>query len=178
MFSHRQAIQGGQAQNKSTRLRWFEEILDGLAYLHKNDIIHRDLNPMNILLDSNGHIKISDFGRAITIDLVMSQRTKLASSNDSTKKRSSQTGCVGTSYYIAPELHERASISHYGKEADVYSLGIIFFELLHPPFKTSMERHKILEDIRGKDIKFPQSINNGNFFAETEVCLFKSYQKK
>lgn len=141
--------------------------------MHKNNIIHRDLNPKNILLDSNGHIKISDFGLAITVDMVMKQRTKLASSNDSTKKRSSQTGKVGTSYYVAPELHENASISRYGKEADVYSLGVIFFEMLHPPFETGMERAKILEDIRSKDIKFPKSINNGKFFTETEVCFWE-----
>lgn len=109
---HRQAIHEGQAQNKSTRLRWFEEILDGLAYLHKNDIIHRDLNPKNILLDSNGHIKISDFGLAITVDMAMKQRLKVTAFNDSTKTRSSQTGKGDSCFlnvFIFSEFHLKFS---------------------------------------------------------------------
>lgn len=145
--------------------------MDGLAHLHKNDIIHRDLNPANILLDTNGHIKISDFGLATTVDMVMKQRSKLPSPTDSAKIRSSQTGKVGTSYYVAPELHESASISQYGKEADIYSLGIIFFEMLHAPFETDMERDKTLTDIRSNNITFPESIITGNFNTEIEVCV-------
>lgn len=145
--------------------------------MHKNDIIHRDLKPENILLDSNGHIKISDFGLAITVDMVMKQRSKLTSSTDGTKLRSSQTGKVGTSYYVAPELHESASISQYGKEADIYSLGIIFFEMLHKPFETGMERDKTLKDIRSNNITFPDSINIRNFYTEIEVCLLKHFEK-
>lgn len=146
--------------------------------MHKNDIIHRDLNPKNILIDSNGHIKISDFGLAITVDMVMKQRSKVTLSNDITKKRSSQTGNVGTSYYVAPELHESASISQYGKEADIYSLGVIFFEMLHPPFTTGMERDKTLKDIRSSEITFPKSIGTRDFFTEIEVgILLKSLDR-
>lgn len=111
----------------------------------------------------------------------MKQRSKLATYTDRTKKaRSSQTGKVGTSYYVAPELDESASISQYGKEADIYSLGIIFFEMLHPPFKTAMERDKTLKDIRSSSITFPDSMNNGKFFTEIDVCIIsdKKYSKK
>lgn len=153
-------------------MRWFEEILNGLAYLHEKDIIHRDLNPKNILLDSHGRVKIGDFGLAITIDTILKQRSQLNPSNGSNKARSSQTGHVGTSYYVAPELKEKASFSSYGKEADIYSLGIIFFEILHQPFETGMERGKTLEAVRSSDITFPTSMDNSkNFITEIEVCI-------
>lgn len=120
-------------------------------------------------MDSSGHIKISDFGLAITVDMVMKQRSKLPTFIEGTKARSSQTGKVGTSYYVAPELDESASICQYGKAADIYSLGMIFFEMLHPPFETAMERDKTLKNIRSNNITFPNSLNTGNFFTEIEV---------
>lgn len=101
------------------------------------------------------------------------QRSRRALSNGSAKARSSQTGCVGTSYYVAPELSERASSSNYGKEADIYSLGIIFFEMLHPPFETSMQRAKTLEAIRSIDITFPNSMQNTRD-VNTEVEVISS----
>lgn len=171
----RKAIKEGQAQNKSTRLRWFEEILHGLAYLHDADIIHRDLKPENILLDAHGHAKIGDFGLAITVNLVMEQRSKKNSPDGATNARSSQTGLVGTSYYVAPELTEKASLSEYGKEADIYSLGVIFFEMLHRPFQTSMERDKTLNDIRNKNIIFPDLLDSKEFYTEIVVCILLSF---
>lgn len=172
VFIHRKAIKAGQAQNKSTRLRWFEQILQGLAHLHDNDIVHRDLKPENILLDADANIKISDFGHAITTDMINNnnQRLKVTSSMSGAINRSSQTGQVGTSYYVAPELDDDASCSHYGTPADIYSLGIIFFEMLHQPFKMGMERHKVLKDIRTKNITFPNEMNPRDYFTEFEVC--------
>lgn len=105
----------------------------------------------------------------------MKQRTKLASSADGRKIRSSQTGKVGTSFYVAPELHGDASIPQYGKKADIYSLGIIFFEMLHPPFETSMERDKTLSDIGSINIKFPNSLNTEKFATEIGVCILFKY---
>ncbi|XP_055298583.1 eIF-2-alpha kinase GCN2-like [Sitodiplosis mosellana] len=144
----RTAMEECKNQNIQINLLWYQDIACGLAHLHQKQIIHRDLKPENVLLDSHGRVKIGDFGLATTMDSVLKQQQRAISSTD--KTRSSQTGYVGTSYYVAPELSEIAKNSTYGKEADIYSLGMIFFEMRHPQFATGMERDKVLKDARDK----------------------------
>ncbi|KAF2078430.1 hypothetical protein CYY_000297 [Polysphondylium violaceum] len=64
----------------------------------------------------------------------------------------SMTGGVGTPFYCCPEILQK-NIKHYGSKVDMYSLGIIFFEMCHP-FQTQMERSNILRDLRN-ELKFP-----------------------
>lgn len=86
------------------------EILSALVYLNENRIVHRDLKPQNILLNEAGSIKICDFGFA--------------------RKMSTATVCLhsmkGTPLYIAPEIIEAKP---YGPKIDVWSLGVIMYEL-------------------------------------------------
>ncbi|NWJ45410.1 MAG: SUMF1/EgtB/PvdO family nonheme iron enzyme [Chloroflexi bacterium] len=89
-----------------------EQIADGLDYAHKLGIIHRDLKPGNLLLDSRNEIKIADFGIAHTED---SHLTSAGSS-------------FGTPAYMAPEQFSDAG--NVGNAADVYSLGVVIFQLL------------------------------------------------
>lgn len=149
---------------------WFYEIAQGLTYLHYNEIIHRDLNPKNILLDFHGRIKIADFGLATTTELVFKQKEKTAAIISSSKESGSRTGCVGTSYYVAPELmDEAASKSIYGTKSDIYSLGMIYFEMKHPPFCTGHERDKVMNEARSN--KFPDFMQNSNITELTHVCI-------
>lgn len=147
-------------QDEPIPRQWFEDMACGLLYLHANKICHRDINPRNILLDFCGRMKIGDFGLATTMDLIMKQRNRDIPIGNSSNERSSQTGHVGTSYYIAPELSEQASNATYGTDADIYSLGMVFFEMVHPPFKTGSERHKVLTD--AKNNVFPDFIGNSD----------------
>lgn len=154
--------------------QWFMDITHGLTYLHYNEIIHRDLNPKNILLDSLGRMKIADFGLATTTELLLQQKTAMP--NTSNEINSSQTGMVGTSYYVAPELKEAASKSTYGRESDVYSLGMIFFEMKHPRFGTDMERHEVLTKARSNI--FPDFMQNPYEISLAHVCILLSLNQK
>lgn len=87
-----------------------KQICAGAEYLHERGIVHRDLKPANIYLE-NGLIKIGDVGLAKFI---------------SESRRSAQTQSVGTVYYMAPEIaHGR-----YGREVDVYAIGVMLYEML------------------------------------------------
>jgi eukaryotic-like serine/threonine-protein kinase len=88
------------------------QIARGLAFAHENGVVHRDVKPQNVLLNGDGRAKVTDFGiaRTLAVDGV------------------TQTGTVmGTSNYIAPE---QASGQPVGVETDVYSLGVVLYELL------------------------------------------------
>ena len=89
------------------------EIARALAFAHQQGLVHRDVKPQNVLLNDDGRAKVTDFGIARSLDV---------------QHGMTQTGTVmGTSDYIAPE-QARGSKSSVG--TDVYSLGIVLYELL------------------------------------------------
>jgi eukaryotic-like serine/threonine-protein kinase len=90
--------------------RWLAGLAEGMSFLHDRGIVHRDLKPANIFIE-NGVVKIGDVGLSKFI---------------SESHRSAQTQSVGTVYYMAPEVaHGR-----YGREVDIYSMGVMLYELL------------------------------------------------
>ena len=91
-------------------LAWIHGIGAGVACLHDHGIVHRDLKPGNIFADE-GLVKIGDYGLSKYI---------------SCSRRSGQTESVGTVHYMAPEVAN----GRYGKEIDVYAMGVIFYEML------------------------------------------------
>ena len=72
-----------------------------------------------------------------------------------TEEQGSMTGQVGTALYVAPELSEKAAKSIYNQKVDIYSLGIIFFEMCNKPLTTGMERIKTILNLRSKEIILP-----------------------
>lgn len=70
----------------------------------------------------------------------------------------SLTGQVGTALYVAPELTTKAAKAIYNQKVDIYSLGIILFEMCYKPPTTGMERIKILVNLRMKEIILPQEL--------------------
>ena len=91
-------------------LAWIHGIGAGVACLHDHGVVHRDLKPGNLFSDE-GIVKIGDYGLSKFI---------------SCSRRSGQTESVGTVHYMAPEVAN----GRYGKEIDVYALGIVLYEML------------------------------------------------
>ena len=127
--------------NYNERLVLFHQLVKGLNYLHSNNVIHRDLKPSNILFDTHGNIKISDFGMSIKQSLYDNSNSK-------------GSDLFGTYLYSAPESLER---NEYSKFSDIYSLGIILYELLNN-FKTVMEKNIEINELR----------HNSNY---SDICL-------
>ncbi len=138
---------------------YIAELILSIESIHKLDCIHRDIKPDNILIDKTGHVKLSDFGLAKISDKLYEQNNiKYSNDNDNANKHERNYSCVGTAYYVAPEVLTK---SGYGPEIDWWSVGVIFFEMLvgYAPFcskETSEVCHKILN--WEKYLKIPSKI--------------------
>uniref|UniRef100_A0A8C7M9E7 eIF-2-alpha kinase GCN2 n=1 Tax=Oncorhynchus kisutch TaxID=8019 RepID=A0A8C7M9E7_ONCKI len=141
----RDTIDQGLHQDNSRLWRFFREILDGLAYIHEQGMIHRDLKPVNIFLDSQDHVKIGDFGLATDHPANVVCLNVLRN----------MTGMVGTALYVSPEVQGNTKAT-YNQKVDLFSLGIILFEMSYRPMTTGSERISVLSQLRMEDIHFPE----------------------
>ncbi|KAH7042852.1 kinase-like domain-containing protein [Linnemannia elongata] len=94
-----------------------KDILEAISYLHEENRIHRDIRSDNILLDSQGRVKLADFGHSVQL----------------TKEQPRRNSVVGTPYWMAPEVIQGWN---YGTRVDVWSLGIVMREMIEgePPY--------------------------------------------
>ncbi len=112
----RQAMRSGRFSPREA-LAIVPRICEALQYAHEQGVLHRDIKPENILLDAAGRVKIADFGIA---KLVGDQTTDFTLTASGVR--------LGTPHYMAPEQVEAPSdVDH---RADIYSLGVVFYELL------------------------------------------------
>lgn len=144
-------INEGLDEKESWRL--FGQILEGLHHIHQSGVIHRDLKPVNTFLDGNADIKIGDFGLATSSFAPIDQAM---ASQDRSQAEDAMTADIGTSTYVAPEVIAKSSGggTRYNQKVDMYSLGIIFFEMCYP-LGTGMERAQVLHNLRKPEIQFP-----------------------
>lgn len=136
------------------------QICDGLTHAHENGIIHRDIKPHNILRNSNGQFKITDFGISF-----FSNATQIT-----------QTGMVmGSVHYFSPE---QASGTKVDFPSDLYSLGIILYEMVtgQVPFDADSFLSIVLKHVQAP-IPNPQKINPE---VPNELCriIFKAMDKE
>lgn len=106
---------------------FFFKVILGLEHMHKRSIVYRDLKPANILLDENGHIRISDLGLACDFS------------------RKKPHASVGTHGYMSPEVLSKGT--SYDSCADWFSFGCMLYKLLkgHSPFRQhkTKDKHEI-----------------------------------
>lgn len=127
------------------------QLTDGLAHAHEAYIIHRDIKPQNIMIEDNGTVKITDFGIAMAVNATQFTQTN---------------SVMGTVHYLPPE---QANGKGATVKSDIYSLGILMYELLtgSVPFKgdNAVEialKHmkEKLPSIRKQNPLIPQSVEN------------------
>ncbi|MEM6366464.1 MAG: serine/threonine-protein kinase, partial [Planctomycetota bacterium] len=100
----------GNKLDLAEAIRWWTGVAAGVAHLHDAGLVHRDLKPGN-LFDDDGIIKVGDYGLSKFISVT---------------HRSGHTESVGTFHYMAPEIGR----GNYGREIDIYAMGVILFEML------------------------------------------------
>ncbi len=133
------------------------ELILAVDSIHKLDCIHRDIKPDNILIDKNGHIKLSDFGLAKVSDKLY-ENNKAQEFNRNKLTHQKNYSCVGTAYYVAPEVLNK---NGYGKDIDWWSVGVIFFEMLagYAPFCSEETKDVCMKVLNWqKYLKFPDEI--------------------
>lgn len=155
LFYHMQ--KNGNINISDLRL-YLAEIAIAINHLHSIGVVHRDLKPENILLDSEGHIKLTDFGLSKDMDI------------DSI----TSTFC-GTSDYIAPEIVLQKP---YDKSVDWWAYGILAYELMFntTPFNDP-NRSKLYENITTGEVSFPSEVSN-EFKNLINILLQKDPKKR
>ncbi|XP_062852125.1 eukaryotic translation initiation factor 2-alpha kinase 3 [Trichomycterus rosablanca] len=132
----------------------FLQIAEAVDFIHSKGLMHRDLKPSNIFFTLDDVVKVGDFGLVTAMD--QEEDDDDLSTLTPMPVYARHTGQVGTKLYMSPEQLSGNSYSH---KVDIYSLGLILFELLYP-FRTQMERVKTLTEVRA--LKFPSSFCKNN----------------
>jgi len=139
LFFHLQRVEN--FDEEVTRFYSAQMVL-ALEHLHKHDVIYRDLKPENVLINSDGYIKLTDFGLA---------KENVISDKDA-------MSFWGTPEYLAPEILERKG---HGKSVDWWSLGSIIYEMIVglPPFYEKDNREKLFKQIKSGEPEYPDDMS-------------------
>ncbi|XP_034418995.1 eukaryotic translation initiation factor 2-alpha kinase 3 [Cyclopterus lumpus] len=132
----------------------FLQIAEAVDFLHSKGLMHRDLKPSNIFFTMDDVVKVGDFGLVTAMEQEEDDDEPSALTPAPLLTR--HTGQVGTKLYMSPEQLSGNSYSH---KVDIYSLGLILFELLYP-FRTQMERVRTLTEVRA--LRFPEVFSKNN----------------
>ncbi|KAM3141249.1 hypothetical protein pb186bvf_006634 [Paramecium bursaria] len=139
--SLRQVLDQVTLEEQTIRI-YTKQIMEGVQYLHENKVIHRDIKGANILIDTDGTIKLTDFGTSQILD-----------------NNNPSTGIKGTLNWIAPEVFLHQDVSY---AADIWSVGGVVLEMItrQPPYYQINSSQQIIQEIaQCKKPQYPQKLN-------------------
>ncbi len=160
------AYANGERLNTRQRLALTIQVCEAVEHAHQRGIIHRDLKPGNILVDENGQPRILDFGLARFTD------------SDAQGTRQTDVGqLLGTLAYMSPE-QVLADPRAVDTRSDVYSLGLILYELLAGklPYAIGRQLHDAVQTIREQD-PVPLSSTSRSYRGDIEIIAAKALEK-
>ncbi|MBC8203748.1 MAG: protein kinase [Planctomycetes bacterium] len=150
------------------RLELFTKVCEAVHHGHQKGVIHRDLKPDNILVDTNGEPKIIDFGvaRATDADLAV------------TTMQTTMGQLIGTLQYMSPEQCD-ADPDRIDTRSDVYALGVILFQLLSGKLPYDLRRQAIHEAVRVIKEQRPDSMAtlSGTLKGDVDTIAMKALEK-
>ena len=149
--SLKELIQKRGALAKEEAVNIMKQLVSAISTAHENGIIHRDIKSQNVLVKDDGTIKLSDFGIALAADAVQLTQTDVV---------------IGSVHYLAPELARGESAT---QQSDIYSLGIVFYEMLtgdvphhgEAPVQVALKHmREEIPSVREFNPELPQSVEN------------------
>jgi translation initiation factor 2-alpha kinase 4 len=167
--------------DRKMNFKFFTQIIEGIKHVHRQGIIHRDLKPANVFITGEGVLKIGDFGLARAIDKEDTKKitnvanaisnhfaasspmsSKMLRSSMKKKHRPSLSIKVGTPLYLSPE---QAEGNFYDEKVDIFSIGLILFELCD---KLTTNHQKIMSFANLRRGILPQEVED-NMKHETAI---------
>ncbi|MBP1924871.1 serine/threonine-protein kinase [Sedimentibacter acidaminivorans] len=142
-------------------IRISRQIAEALKHAHSNKIVHRDIKPHNILLTSDGTVKVADFGIA---------RASTSSTINNT------SNVIGSVHYFSPE---QARGGYVDEKSDIYSLGIVMYEMITGslPFDADNHISVAMMQIQEKPIPPSNKLNNKRISQSLEDIILKCLEK-
>ena len=137
------AIKKNNGYSEDEAFRLYIQICSAVNFIHENNLIHRDIKPENILLSENKNLKLCDFGWCVDISV------------------GSRSTFCGTYEYMAPEIIREKPYDH---SIDVWSLGVLLYEMLHgySPFKSENNNdcNEVFDNIVKFNLKFEKELSD------------------